>query len=247
MTDPLFYVVARKCWNEPLIDAFLFGEYVRGSEASRGFDARPDAHIAKMNKNIAVMPRIFGDYALVITKELREKIEATVEMDWRPVVIEQPFDFEWGDKDGFDVFEEYQRLCMENCLASGKDEHECEMQVKTDDGLAYLDFVEDFKISDYLPATDYFEMTIKSSTYEINNGSFDDVVAMDRDRDPIKFVPATSDWSSWFSLGLLEQHKILNIGSNTYAVLPELFGLMRGDFEHEYYAVHEISSEQYPL
>ncbi len=253
MGSILFYVVVRKSICEPFIPEFLFGELSGKTQTIQGSRNRhyavpfPPDDIAVLSKNTAVMPKILGSNKLVLSGSLKEKLESLVDVKWRSAVIGEPFFFDWSGKDGFELFDDYHERELERCLASGKSQDECEMSETTDPGLAYLDFVEQYHTPEFKSETDYFELIAVSSTYAIKNGSFDDVVAMDFDREPVKFIRATSDWSNWFSVSLLQKHKLLFLKSETYAVAPDVFAIMDESFEREYYDVFEICDNDYPV
>jgi hypothetical protein len=194
------------------------------------------------------MPKILGSRDLVVSKELKQKLEPLAKVKWRSAVIGEPFFLEWGNKNGFELFDEFHEREMRRCVATGKSEYECVDDRTTDPGLAYLSIVKEYGTPNFESAAEYFELIQVPSTYMINNGSYDDVVAMDFDRrpEPVKFVRATSDWNKWFSLSLLQTHGIVRLKSDFTAVSPSVFAVMDESFEREYYDVIEIHESVYP-
>ncbi|MCP4095290.1 MAG: hypothetical protein GY880_04370 [Planctomycetaceae bacterium] len=247
MSQILFYVVARRVFNEPFIFEFLFGDYTQDTESRHYAIPFPSDDVARFSKNIAAFPKIIGGHSLVVSRGLKETIESLVDAKWRTAEIAEPFVYPWEGKNGFELFDEYHERQMERCLATGKSEHECDMSQTNDPTLAYYDLVNEYMTTSFVSETDYFELVAAHSTNMINNGDFDDVVAMDFDVVPVKFVTATQDWSKWFSMELLVKHNILKLKSDLFAISPKVFGLMDNCFERSYYEVHEIRKSDYPI
>jgi hypothetical protein len=237
MVNELFYLVIQKCFSQPLLPAFLFGEYCCGTESRYFSEEFPENDVALISKNIVRIPKIFGRHCWITSSKLKAILAPLVVAKWREVVIAQPFLFESGHKDGFDLFDELHRQQMSECLASGKSSHACGMELTTDPDLAYLEFVKRYAVSDFQSPESFYELVAENSTSRAKRDKNADVVEVDHGCSPPVFSRVTAKSNRFFSLSSLESCGLMGLGHGCHALTPQVFDVVKPFVEPDLYTI----------
>jgi len=240
MADELFYLIAQKSFGQPLIGECLFGEYCGGTD-SRSFGTEfPENEVALISKNIKRIPKIFGELDWIVSSELRAILEPFIVAKWREVKIAEPFLFDTRNKNGFQLHEELLRQQMRECLASGKSGRECNFEQTTDPGLAYLDVVKRYAVSDFQSPDIFFELIAVSSTAQAKQDQNADMVEIDNEHSPPIFSRITPKSKRFFSPSALESFGLMKLGNRCCALTQRVFEVVKPFVEPDLYTIVAI-------
>ena len=240
MSDEVFCVVTRKNFSEPLIGDFLFGQYTKNTESRCFVQMFPDDEVCWISKNVCRFPKIFGAHDWIVEEELKDKLSAECDLKWRVVKIAEPFEFSWTGRNGFEIFEELHELQFAECRKQGKSEYECDNEISTDPGLAYLEFVKRFPVQRFDTHGAYFEMIAENATYTAKVNRYSDTVEMSHAYGSPVFLALSDDSKRFFSLTALDQFGILSLGYGSYAANSSTIEVLKPYLEPEFYEVVAI-------
>lgn len=245
MNDTLFYVLMRVSSGEPLVDEFLLGNYDR-DETFKTISEIQDGETVRFSKNIARLPKILGKSRLVLPTDLMLDLRTRITVKWRKVEFTSLFDFEWTDT-GFEIFQRYIDEQEERFRKQGIQEFDLEFHVNSDEGLAYLDFVERYKISDFEFPTNYWEMVVNSSTRVANLESKKDALSFVVSKNDKPFFELRDDSSEkLLSLSSLHDSKVLSMTPRCLAIEPNVFEKFRPFLEPDLFVVYPILPTDLP-
>ncbi len=245
MVEELFYLVTRKSFNQPLIEAFLFGDYCCGTESRYYREEIAETEVALLSKNIARIPNIFGRHCWIVSATLKATLAPLVAAKWREVKIAQPFLVETGHKDGFELLDEFHRQQLAECVASGKSRHECGLELTTDPDLAYLEFVKRYAVSDFQSPELFFELIPENSTSRAKRDKSPDAVEVDHGYSPPVFSRVTASSNSFFSLSSLESCGLLGLGYGCHALTHQVFEVVEPFVETDLYSIVAIDKTSF--
>ncbi len=245
MAQTLFYLICRKPIGEPLIPDFLSGDYDRGQEF-KVISEVEDGELVGFSKNISRMPKILGRAWLVLPTDLMLDLRGTITAKWRQVQFTSPFDYPWSNS-GFEIFEQYIQEQELRSEQAGISEDDMEFHVNFDPSLAYLDFVDRYRIADYQPTTNYWELIVNSATRVAKIESREDAVGFVQPRKGKPYFELRDDSSDkLFSYSSLLEYQVLSVGSGWYALTPSQFEKFKPYLEPEYFFVEAIDATDLP-
>lgn len=245
-TDILFYIFTRVLVGGPLVDDFLFGQYDR-HEYDKSMEEVEASDAVCFSKNVSRIPKILGSSTgMVLPTDLRLDLR-DVKGKWRRVEFTSLFNFEW-DENGFEIFERYIDEQEEQCKNDGIGDFDTEFHVNSDPTLAYWDFAERYKISEFKFATKFWEL-IPASAHRIAKleSQKDSVCLFRRDGEPcFRSQSESSEDDYLFSVSSLAEYKVLVLYSGSYAVAPAQFAMLKPYLEPEFFRVTPIRASDLP-
>ena len=243
---PIFYLLIQNYTCEPLIDDFLFGDYVARPIPPTEYGECQEGSTVEFSKNITRFPKIIGRDNPGVPTDLMLDLRNLVTAKWRKIEFAKPFRFDW-DCDGFEILEQYEELCEQELIAAGiKDPYEQSSHLLTDEGLIYLDLVDIFQIDSYTPESTYWEMILVNSFQTVQVDAPTNVLVFSENSPLVRrvlrgFEKASVTQSEWpMSVDGLHEHQMLSLYSGAYALTPEIWTRMEPWIESDYYTVKPV-------
>ena len=247
-TDPIFYIIRRVLVGGPLIDEFLLGQYDR-NEYGKSMQEQEASDTVCFSKNVSRIPKILNSTGLVLPNDLMLQLRGNVKVErWKRVEFTNLFNFEYGVEEGFEIFERYIDEQEKQCKKDGIAEFDIEFHVNSDPTLAYWDFADRYKISDFEFATDFWQLIPANSHRVAKLESKKDAVCLifENEEPCFRSQKESSDDDILFSVSSLADYKVLGLSSISYAVAPAQFAMFEPYLESEFFKVTPIRASDLP-
>jgi len=237
----LFYVVEKKHNSHlgPLINNFLFGRH--SFDQDMGFYSQvTNGEIANYSKNIVAFPKLLFDTDFIVPEELKKRIDKIAVVKWRKVVFKDTFEYDWQNRDGFEIFEEHRSDEIKRHLQQGVDPDELELHVANEPGIMYREFEKKYRV-EYKQESAFWEMVVKGSFDEPKADSFADVVSFQVEPE----LSFRSPEGRPFSLANLKNNGVMYLEPRLFAMMPNVFEAFKPYLEPEYFSIIPIEKSAF--